>query len=1185
VVGSTSDAAAAAGTAATAAITSGASGESAAAAGAAASAAIASGASAAEAAAAAAVASAAIAAGATPAQAAAAAAAATPISPPGPYAGCPSLEAQAEALCPAGSKHQDCVDDVGISCDLAAGVAAASAAPPPGMGAPPPAPTSDPTASPGVPAAPTEAPASQPTAPLTASAAAAPRCTGATCALLQACGTAPATRALLSCSSSGDPHERMFAPGARAHPQGRGPFVLAQDFAQTFVVQTCAANAGGAASSFNSAAAIKSPYGVMKFVGGKWVSPPGSEGICGANTCVFPTGERVSMQGGAVSVALPATYCADVQGLCGNFNPDAGFADAFSDRLRAVVDLSGQSHHRSKQWGQYQSEFVESFAVPPSLSLFTEGECPTTSSPQPPPATAPVPFGACPTLEAEAEALCPAGDRHGDCVADVGVTCELAAWVAAAREPVTPSDWDTGGGGALTPITDPGGAAFTTCSAMAADASSKMTCSSSGDPHMHMFSGKGGSPMGSGPYVLAKNAAASFVVQACLQPRAGNAQVSTNTGAAVRFWHGGRVHTVKHLGGAGWSAPPPGSGATCSGSTCTFASGESVAMSGTHIWVSLPSTYCGAGAVTGLCGSFNPDAGFADAYTLAGGAVLAFAGQPMLLGGPYYGGYQSDFVQGFAAEGQASLFAEAECAAAPGWTAPRSPAPPFRDCPALKDTALALCPAVHDTSFNDCVMDVGMTCDLVTWVADAAVTAPPEFDAGVVVGGFTAAPTPSGYTPPTDARRRRTAYARRRRRYDRRRRQAYPVAPPGSYRDGYTTRACPAGKFQAEASQAECDACETCAAGHFRAGCGGYGRGACESCPAGQYKAPHYAGSYAVPCRECELGRYAGAAAAGDCADCGAGQFARKGHTVCFRCAPGEYAPAEGADGCVKCAPGSWHADTGRAKCDHCPAGKFQQLEGRYFCTECALNHHQPGTGTTACLPCPYCEVTDGEGAAQCRSNKRHCKVSAWTTWGPCSTSCHEGTNTRSRSVLEQPLCGGDDCPRTTEHTMCFERACDCAKVVCKFERHNCTAYYDAVDGRALATNKMVGSAFRAHRATADSEYSSAPTLGEFIMGGLGIGSHDGSAAEGADSHSGFHFCHGKTSVRVYHNSKERYFMPKGGAKRRQEGHHCRMQGGAASACTCRCHKTFRHGYNPKGAGAAAFDMQCGVLHGLECGE
>ena len=401
---------------------------------------------------------------------------------------------------------------------------------------------------------------------------------------------------------------------------------------------------------------------------------------------------------------------------------------------------------------------------------------------------------------------------------------------------------------------------------------------------------------------------------------------------------------------------------------------------------------------------------------------------------------------------------------------------------------------------------------------------------------------------------------------------------------------CPAGKYQVHEGKAGCGACQACAGGHYKAGCGSYEAGSCIACDAGMYKTSNEAGPWDQACSECALGRFAGATGAIRCADCAAGQYAREGHTTCFHCQSGQYAPYVGSNECLSCAPGSWHADAGRTTCDHCPAGKYQQLEGKYFCTECAVNNFQPGVGTTSCMPCPFCEVTDLTGATFCRSDKTHCTLSAWSAWGACSASCHEGTNSRTRTVIEAARCGGDLCAVLAASMMCFERACDCAKVTCKYEHHDCTTYTDQYDAapsygstyaRVFANNKIANSAFRTHRDPADSEYSS--KSGTSTMGGMGIGSHDGSTASVGDAHNAGGVCHNKTSVRVYHNSEERYFEQKGTTKHLQEGHHCHMTGGASGRCQCRCHKSFRHdyGYNPKHI--SKFNMACGVIHGLEC--
>jgi hypothetical protein len=46
-----------------------------------------------------------------------------------------------------------------------------------------------------------------------------------------------------------------------------------------------------------------------------------------------------------------------------------------------------------------------------------------------PPTVLPEPFAECPELEAQAEAQCPPGAQHDNCMMDVGETCDLAKWV------------------------------------------------------------------------------------------------------------------------------------------------------------------------------------------------------------------------------------------------------------------------------------------------------------------------------------------------------------------------------------------------------------------------------------------------------------------------------------------------------------------------------------------------------------------------------------------------------------------------------------------------------------------------------------------------------------------------------------------------------------------------------------
>lgn len=71
----------------------------------------------------------------------------------------------------------------------------------------------------------------------------------------------------------------------------------------------------------------------------------------------------------------------------------------------------------------------------------------------------------------------------------------------------------------------------------------------------------------------------------------------------------------------------------------------------------------------------------------------------------------------------------------------------------------------------------------------------------------------------------------------------------------------------------------------------------------------------------------------------------------------------------------------------------------------------------------------------------RDCTVdSTWSDvasnfgFGACSTTCGQGTATRTRAVLHSACNGGAPCPPLTQSEECMVAVCDCAKVRCKFE-------------------------------------------------------------------------------------------------------------------------------------------------------
>ena len=56
------------------------------------------------------------------------------------------------------------------------------------------------------------------------------------------------------------------------------------------------------------------------------------------------------------------------------------------------------------------------------------------------------------------------------------------------------------------------------------------------------------------------------------------------------------------------------------------------------------------------------------------------------------------------------------------------------------------------------------------------------------------------------------------------------------------------------------------------------------------------------------------------------------------------------------------------------------------------------------------------------------CSMSAWSSWSSCPVSCGTGATARTRSVVQQPMNGGQLCGLTSESSSCATQQCpvDC---------------------------------------------------------------------------------------------------------------------------------------------------------------
>ena len=63
------------------------------------------------------------------------------------------------------------------------------------------------------------------------------------------------------------------------------------------------------------------------------------------------------------------------------------------------------------------------------------------------------------------------------------------------------------------------------------------------------------------------------------------------------------------------------------------------------------------------------------------------------------------------------------------------------------------------------------------------------------------------------------------------------------------------------------------------------------------------------------------------------------------------------------------------------------------------------------------------------------CKVGDWKPWDECSATCDNGTKTRSREVVQEPMNGGATCPSLEETEKCNIDRCKGILLILSYEK------------------------------------------------------------------------------------------------------------------------------------------------------
>ena len=240
-----------------------------------------------------------------------------------------------------------------------------------------------------------------------------------------------------------------------------------------------------------------------------------------------------------------------------------------------------------------------------------------------------------------------------------------------------------------------------------------------------------------------------------------------------------------------------------------------------------------------------------------------------------------------------------------------------------------------------------------------------------------------------------------------------------------------------ETSDRVCDALATCATDQYETvaptDTSNRQCAALTTCLAGAVQSVAPTSTSDRQCQDCDLGRFHNATSDA-CQDCAAGQYQNvTGQTQCTACAANTTAAAPGAQQCDPC-PGTTYSNAALDACvQDCEVSEFSAW------TTCT---HSCGGGTQTRLRSVQENATNGGNACpvlqQSRDCNEHdcpvdCVVSDWGANSTCSQSCGGGSKIRHRVITTAAASGGVACPALNETNPCNEQPCPVDCVVSVF--------------------------------------------------------------------------------------------------------------------------------------------------------